>query len=557
MTLTGNHSSDHHQSRRHVSPPWSQVVRAESDTAAASPSSPSAVDAIVEPSPSVVSPVDESSCSVESSDNNGGNDVGSVKRPAWNKSSSDDASSSVVKPPVMDAVSWPALSDSARSSAKQESSSKGFLDGSSNVLQFQGTGSMPSSSQRQVSDSASTSNMAQTRQKSSKHNSSNTSTNGGHPQQSAPHAPIVSHSSSPRNHTQRSGLASNDSASTSNMAQTRQKSFKHNSSNVSTSGGHPQQSAPHAAIGSNNSSPRDHIQRSGFASNDHPQQRNSFRNRNSGPHQRDDGAHYHSYGNRRHQDWNTHRNFNGRDTLMLPTAVPRIIRQPPPPNSAPFIHPPPVRPFGSPFRFNELAPLSTVVFVPGPPGPPDSLRVPFLSPMPPLFFTDPDLQLHAKIVNQIDYYFSNENLVKDTYLRQNMDSQGWVPIKLIAGFNQVMHLTDNIQLIRDSVRTSSVVEVQGDKIRTRNDWRKWILPPSVQLPNVTGSHTPGKLNHDMLAEQVSTNKGTYQVGIPGLDHSTSTVSSMTLVITSFSGISCSNTYSGMFANIGEFGFCLS
>ncbi|CAI8591808.1 unnamed protein product [Vicia faba] len=50
-----------------------------------------------------------------------------------------------------------------------------------------------------------------------------------------------------------------------------------------------------------------------------------------------------------------------------------------------------------------------------------------------------------------------------------MDDQGWVPIKLIAGFKKVLLLTDNIQLIMDAVRTSPVVEVQGDKIR-RNNW---------------------------------------------------------------------------------------
>nr|KAJ0214793.1 hypothetical protein LSAT_V11C400212970 [Lactuca sativa] len=60
------------------------------------------------------------------------------------------------------------------------------------------------------------------------------------------------------------------------------------------------------------------------------------------------------------------------------------------------------------------------------------LRVP-----PPMFFAVPDPSLHARIVTQIDYYFSNENLVKDTYLRQNMDEQGWVPVSLIAGFKKV------------------------------------------------------------------------------------------------------------------------
>ncbi|XP_027926571.1 uncharacterized protein LOC114183671 isoform X5 [Vigna unguiculata] len=38
------------------------------------------------------------------------------------------------------------------------------------------------------------------------------------------------------------------------------------------------------------------------------------------------------------------------------------------------------------------------------------------------------------IVNQIDYYFNDANLVRDEYLRFNMDEQRWVPISLIASF---------------------------------------------------------------------------------------------------------------------------
>ncbi|XP_019423396.1 PREDICTED: la-related protein 1C-like isoform X2 [Lupinus angustifolius] len=474
MAITGNHSSDDHQSRRHVSSPWNQVVRVESETAVDAPSSSSAVTAVVEPYSSDDVTVDESSCSAESSDNSGASSGGSVKRPVWNKPSSNGAASLEVTPPVMDAVFWPSLSASARASTKPEvSSSNGLLNGSSSVPQFQGTRNTPSSSQRQVSGNSA--------------------------------AQVLT-----------------------------------------------------AATGSHNSSPRDHTQRSGFVSNDHPQQRNSYRNRNGGPHQRGNDAHHRSYGNRRGQEWNTDRHFNGRETHIPPRAAPRFIR--PPSSSAQFIHPPvpPMRPFGSPAGFPELAPA--VVFFPGPPPPPDSLTgVSFMAQMPPLFFTGPDPQLHAKVVNQIDYYFSNENLVKDTFLRQSMDSQGWVPIKLIAGFNKVMQLTDNIQLILDAVWTSSVVELQGDKIRRRNDWRKWIMPPPVQLPNVTESQTLGTSNHDMLAEQVqnialespnydgvggldvvhdasqhrpsfgnlnnplqfSTTEGSGQVGVQGSDHSIS------------------------------------
>lgn len=37
-------------------------------------------------------------------------------------------------------------------------------------------------------------------------------------------------------------------------------------------------------------------------------------------------------------------------------------------------------------------------------------------------------------------YCSNENLIRDTYLRRNMDEQGWVPIHLIASFAKVSFL---------------------------------------------------------------------------------------------------------------------
>ncbi|XP_061358984.1 la-related protein 1C-like [Gastrolobium bilobum] len=449
--------------------------------AAAPPTSP--------PPPAVVESHAVNSAPAEEPDNGVGHNGNTGKRPAWNKPSNGASSA------VMGADSWPALSESARAPSKSHSpspseSAKGLMNASS-VPQLQSTGSALPSPQRQVRDNASTNNMVPTQQRSYKRSNSIPSSNGGHPPQ------------------------------------------------LST----PQGSMAATGSHNHNSSPRDHQPRTGFVSSDHPQQRNSFRNRNGGPHHRGDGAHHHNYGSRRdgNQDWNSHRNFNGRDNYMSPRFVPRFIRPPPPPNPAQlFPPPPPMRPFGGSIGFPELPPQMIYV----PPPPPDSLRgVPFVSPIPPnaMFFQPPDPQLYTKIVKQIDYYFSGENLVKDTYLRRNMDDQGWVPITLIAGFKKVMHLTDNIQIVLDAVRTSSVVEVQGDKIRRRNDWNIWILPP-YQPHNVRSSQTVVQ-----LAEQVqsialettnkdgaggldvsqnsqllfSTKEGTAQVGIQVSDNSIS------------------------------------
>ncbi|XP_027347373.1 la-related protein 1C-like isoform X2 [Abrus precatorius] len=392
-------ASPNHSPKPGVPSPWSQIV-----AAAAPPSSPPLVDS------SAVK-----SAPAEDSDN--GHNVNAGKRTAWNKPSNGASSS------VMGADSWPALSESARAPAKSPSpspseSAKAPIDASS-IPPLQGTGSVVPSPQRQARDNASVSNSVPTYQKSFKRSNSNTSANGGHPG-----AQLSVHQGS--------------------MAATGSHNY--------------------------NSSPRDHQTRAGFVSADHPQQRNSFRHRNGGgPHQRADGGHHHNYGGRRdhdrgNSDWNAHRNFNGRDNYMSQRYMPRFMRPPPPPNPAQLFPPPPppMRPFGGSVGFPELPPH--VVYVPSPPL--DTLRgVPFVSPIPPnaIYFQPPDPQLHTKIVNQIDYYFSSENLVKDIYLRRNMDEQGWVSINLIAGFKKVRYLTDSVQIVLEAVRTSSVVEVQETK----------------------------------------------------------------------------------------------
>ncbi|CAN1226604.1 La-related protein 1C [Linum perenne] len=405
-----------------VSSPWNQIVRGESESNSVEPPSlsPPAVS-----SPPVVSDQVVGSGSSSSTTDDEISNGNAGKRQVWNVPSN----GAVEVGPVMGAVSWPALSESARVSSKSSPA-----DGSSSVpvsvyILF-GSGTASSSPPKQV----------------------NSATPNSTPNNTAP---------------------------------VRQRSFKQRNAASSSDGSSPQPVHVGEAHLNNNPSPRDHGQRSSQSrsSSDHSgQQRNPFRSRNGGPHSRADGSYNHNYyGARRDQDrgnqeWNAHRNFNGRDGHMQPQRVsPRFMRHqpppPPPPASTPFLTAPPVRPFGSPMPFAE------------------SLRgMPFVAaPMPPhaVFFPTPDFQLHSKIVTQIDYYFSNENLIRDTFLRQNMDEQGWVPIKLIAGFKKVSLLTDNVQLILDALRASIVVEVQGDKVRRRNDWMRWLMPQSVQFPSIS------------------------------------------------------------------------
>lgn len=369
---------------------------------------------------------------VESSDDNAGN-----KKPAaWSKKPSPESEGG---PGVMGAELWPALSESTKASPKLSPSNSAM-----NIPDL-GSASAPPPQKPMVSNvnhNVTPNHGRTTRQKSMKHDGGGNAQDNG----SIAHQPPLNYNSSVKN----SSGGGSESSGRGNMP-----------------------NHGYRELGARN------------PSGDHPHPRSSFRRGNGGPHPRGDGSHQ-NYGvrhgdqDRGSHDWNHQRNFNGRDASLQPRASPRgFVR--PAVGSAPFVHPggpAPVRPFMNPMAMPDMP---MIYFPPG---------MPFIAPVPPpMYFPMPDPQLQAKIASQIDYYFSTENLIKDTFLRQNMDKDGWVAISLIASFKKVMQLTDNIQLILDAVRSNSaIVEVKADKIRRRNDYMRWIMPSSVEFS--TGSGTP-------------------------------------------------------------------
>ncbi|XP_055803186.1 la-related protein 1C-like [Solanum dulcamara] len=475
-----------------VSSPWKQVVRiGESEsiiavTSSSLPPPPASCEQSVHSSDcsppeqvatdciaSSLSPKDTATeAQIDNSDNGSGDgsNGNGDKKPAWNKPSNGAADVS----PVMGAVSWPALSDSTKASPKLPSSDslKTLSDGSVSVSQ--GTG-MASASHRQantnnVNPNTVLNHVVPSRQRSMKrgggNSNHNASVNGGFSQQQPQGFEVET--------------VLNNSGKTGNYG---------------------------AESSSRDNSHRDGGQWGEFGSqshggNDYQHQRNANRRGNVGPHPRGNGTYHNGHGGRRdqerrNQDWNPHRGWGNRDAHMqLQRGPARPFMGPPPHTSPPFMPTPmPLQPYRTHMVYSEVPPL---FYFPGPFA--DSVRGHMLSPAP--FFHLPDTQLHTRIVNQMDYYFSNENLIKDTYLRQNMDEHGWVPVTLIAGFKKVMELTDNIQLILDAVRSSTVVEVQGEKLRRRNDWFHWLMPPSVRNSTLTSPQFLPKSTSDIVVENL-------------------------------------------------------
>ncbi|KAG7204418.1 hypothetical protein KM043_004857 [Ampulex compressa] len=84
--------------------------------------------------------------------------------------------------------------------------------------------------------------------------------------------------------------------------------------------------------------------------------------------------------------------------------------------------------------------------------------------------------LKERIRNQIEYYFSEENLLRDFFLRRKMDMQGFLPITLIASFHRVQTLTTDMALVIEAITDSDKLEmVEGFKVRTKVDPLKWPI----------------------------------------------------------------------------------
>ncbi|CAA0805922.1 La-related protein 1A [Striga hermonthica] len=151
---------------------------------------------------------------------------------------------------------------------------------------------------------------------------------------------------------------------------------------------------------------------------------------------------------------------------------------------------------------------------PGPPGaiyyfpaaPPGPVRVPYAPVLVPYPFSpgvhipaSPIIALRANIVKQIEYYFSDENLKNDPYLISLMDSEGWVPIATIAEFKRVKRMSADIPFILDALLASETIEVQGEKVRRRNEWSKWI---STSGNGKSSSITSNAVKKDSFIENI-------------------------------------------------------
>ena len=87
-----------------------------------------------------------------------------------------------------------------------------------------------------------------------------------------------------------------------------------------------------------------------------------------------------------------------------------------------------------------------------------------------------------------EYYFSVDNLCKDLFLRKHMDSKGFVFLSVLANFNRIRQLTQDMDLIRIVCLNSANIEIRTgsdaiDRLRKKEGWQQWILSMEERDPS--------------------------------------------------------------------------
>ncbi|KAK0529125.1 hypothetical protein OC834_003799 [Tilletia horrida] len=102
--------------------------------------------------------------------------------------------------------------------------------------------------------------------------------------------------------------------------------------------------------------------------------------------------------------------------------------------------------------------------------------------------------IRAQALSQLDFYFSPRNLEGDFFLRQRMDSHGWVPIPVVAAFKKVRQITADVNVIRDAMQYSQNLEVDVDnwRVRKRYGWEEYVLPAEQQVAALSHEQAVGR-----------------------------------------------------------------
>ncbi len=84
----------------------------------------------------------------------------------------------------------------------------------------------------------------------------------------------------------------------------------------------------------------------------------------------------------------------------------------------------------------------------------------------------------TQIRQQMEFYFSDSNLSKDRFLRQEIQvaPDGFVDLSVFLKFNKIRQLTSNQEIIAKALKKSELLEINQEKTHVRR--RTEFVEPS-------------------------------------------------------------------------------
>jgi la-related protein 1 len=104
------------------------------------------------------------------------------------------------------------------------------------------------------------------------------------------------------------------------------------------------------------------------------------------------------------------------------------------------------------------------------------------------------------------------------YLRRHMDSQGFVSLEFIAGFNRIKSLSPDLDTIRLVCQQSGVIEYRTsengqDRLRRKDGWAQWVLDMAERDPSAQ-NEGPKELNLPQVSRPAGFGQWPMSPGFP-------------------------------------------
>lgn len=91
-------------------------------------------------------------------------------------------------------------------------------------------------------------------------------------------------------------------------------------------------------------------------------------------------------------------------------------------------------------------------------------------------------ELEKLLLQQVEYYFSKQNLRKDHFLQSRMDASFSVPIDVIASFNRILSLTTDRDILVKVMRSSPNLTVNDSGKRVRPNFMNTLVMRPIPNP---------------------------------------------------------------------------